>query len=202
VQDLGNQLSQFRLRLFQGGRPRGSRPVVFPLLAGHHCRVRGQVTCLFQLMKHRIKGPGADVVTVAPKLLLYFYMISVGGLGHADGHINVILNSSVSPAGPVSMSLCSVTYNSKEKLYSETVMLTNITNGALTGPLSLGLTGLPGGVVLTDGTGTTNGSPYFRSRSSQFAVAIFVPTRTRGGCGFSVCGSASGAEPRVATWAR
>ena len=71
-----------------------------------------------------------------------------------------------SPTGPVSVSLGSITYNSKKKLYSETVTLTNRTNGTLMGPLSLGLTGLPDDVVLTDATGITNGSPYFRFLNS------------------------------------
>ena len=44
--------------------------------------------------------------------------------------------------------------------------LTNITSGTLMGPLSLELTGLPSGVVLTDATGTTNGNPYIRFLTS------------------------------------
>ena len=43
---------------------------------------------------------------------------------------------------------------------------TNETSGALTGPMSLELTNLPSGVVLTDATGTTSGNPYIRFLTS------------------------------------
>ena len=83
------------------------------------------------------------------------------------GSIDVVLNTTGGPqSGPVSLSFGTITYNSKKKVYSQSVTLTNITNGTLTGPLSLGLTGLPSGVELTDATGTTNGSPYFRFLNS------------------------------------
>ncbi len=83
------------------------------------------------------------------------------------GSIDVVLNTTGGPqTGPVSLSFGTITYNSKKKVYSQSVTLTNITNGTLTGPLSLGLTGLPSGVELTDATGTTNGSPYFRFLNS------------------------------------
>jgi hypothetical protein len=77
--------------------------------------------------------------------------------------IDVLLNN----ADPtVSLSFGSITYNKKTHLYSETVTLTNISSGPLTGPLSLELTNLPSGVVLTDATGTTNGNPYVRFLTS------------------------------------
>jgi hypothetical protein len=84
-------------------------------------------------------------------------------LAQIDGsqnNIDVVLNS------PVSLSIGSITYDKKKKVYSETVTLTNITSGPLTGPWSLELTALPSGVVLTDATGTTNGNPYIRFLNS------------------------------------
>jgi hypothetical protein len=78
------------------------------------------------------------------------------------GSIDVVLNNADWMAGSVSLSFGSITYNSKKNLYSETVTLTNNTSSTLTGPLSLELTNLPSGVVLTDATGTTNGNPYVR----------------------------------------
>ena len=68
--------------------------------------------------------------------------------------------------GPVGLSFGNPTYNSLTKLWSETVTLTNKTGSTLTGPLSLEMTNLPSGVVLTDATGTTNGNPYIRFLSS------------------------------------
>jgi hypothetical protein len=47
-------------------------------------------------------------------------------------------------------------------LYSESVTLTDVTSGTLFGPLSLELTALPMGVVLTDANGTANGDPDMR----------------------------------------
>jgi hypothetical protein len=67
-----------------------------------------------------------------------------------------------SPANPVSLSFGAITYIKNKKVYSETVTLTNTTSSSLMGPLSLELTGLPSGVVLTDATGTTNGNPFIR----------------------------------------
>ena len=78
------------------------------------------------------------------------------------GTLGPIVSSSFAVTSPVSLSLGSITYNSKTKVYSETVTLTNTTNGTLTGPISLALTNLPSGVVLTNATGTTNGNPYYR----------------------------------------
>ena len=69
--------------------------------------------------------------------------------------------------GPVGLSFGNPTYNSLTKLWSETVTLTNKTGSTLTGPLSLEMTNLPSGVVLTDATGTTNGYPYIRFLGSN-----------------------------------
>jgi hypothetical protein len=80
--------------------------------------------------------------------------------------IDVVRNNADWMPGPVSLSFGSITYNSMKKLYSETVTLTNTTSGTLMGPLSLELMALPGGVVLTDATGTTNCNPYFRFLNS------------------------------------
>ena len=82
------------------------------------------------------------------------------------GTLGPAVSSSIAVASPVSLCFGSITYNSKTKLYSETVTLTNITSGTLTGPMSLELTNLPSGVVLTDATGTTNGNPYKRFLTS------------------------------------
>jgi Flp pilus assembly protein TadD len=76
------------------------------------------------------------------------------------GTLGPAASTSFSVASPVSIGLGSLTYSSKTGLYSETVTLTNTTGAALTGPLSLELTGLPSGVLLTNATGTTNGNPY------------------------------------------
>ncbi len=82
------------------------------------------------------------------------------------GMLGPVVSSSFTVASPVSLSFGSITYNSRTKLYSETVTLTNNTNGTLTGPMSLELTNLPSGVVLTNATGTTNGNPYMRFLTS------------------------------------
>ena len=82
------------------------------------------------------------------------------------GTLGPVVSSSFTVASPVSLSFGSITYNSKTDLYSETVTLTNNTSGTLTGPMSLELTNLPSGVVLTDDTGTTNGNPYLRFLTS------------------------------------
>jgi hypothetical protein len=78
--------------------------------------------------------------------------------------IDVLINNADWMPGPISLSFGGITSNSNK--YSETVTLTNNTSGTLTGPLSLELTNLPSGVVLTDATGTTNGNPYIRFLSS------------------------------------
>jgi hypothetical protein len=80
--------------------------------------------------------------------------------------VDVLFNNADWMPGPDALSFGSITFNSKTNLYSETVTLTNNTGSTLTGPLSLELTNLPGGVVLTDATGTTNGNPYIRFLSS------------------------------------
>jgi hypothetical protein len=84
----------------------------------------------------------------------------------SQANIDVVLNNADWMPGPVSLSFGSITYNSKKNLYSETVTLTNNTGGTLTSPLSLELTNLLGGVVLTDATGTTSGNPYLRFLSA------------------------------------
>ena len=79
------------------------------------------------------------------------------------GTLGPVVSSSFTVASPVSLGFGSITYNSKTGLYSETVTLTNTTERALTGPMSLELTNLPSGVVLTNATGKTNGNPYIDS---------------------------------------
>jgi hypothetical protein len=95
-----------------------------------------------------------------------------------SGSIDVVLNNADWTAGAVSLSLGNITYNSKKNLYSETVTLTNNTGSTLTGPLSLELTNLPSGVVLTDATGTTNGNPYLRflnlGKTIQKGVSVSI----------------------------
>ena len=81
---------------------------------------------------------------------------------YGQGSIELFRNNADWMAGLVSLSFGNIAYNSTTKVYSETVTLTNNTSGTLTGPLSLELTNLPSGVVLTDATGTTNGNPYIR----------------------------------------
>jgi hypothetical protein len=78
----------------------------------------------------------------------------------AGGVLGPVDSASIAIASPVSLKFGSITYNSRTKLYSETVTVTNITSGTLTGRMALELTGLPAGVALTDATGTTNGNPY------------------------------------------
>jgi len=92
--------------------------------------------------------------------------LALAQISASQGSFDVVLNNADWMAGPVSLSFGSITYNTKTKLYSETVTLTNKTSGPLTGPLSLELTNLPSGVVLTDATGTTNGNPYIRFLNS------------------------------------
>lgn len=82
------------------------------------------------------------------------------------GTLGPAVSSSFTVASPVSLAFGGITYNSRTRLYSETVTLTNNTGAALTGPMSLELTNLPSGVVLTDATGTTNGNPYMRFLTS------------------------------------
>jgi len=86
--------------------------------------------------------------------------LSAGGtLGPAD-------SSAITVNSPVQLQLGAITFNSSTGLYSETVTFTNNGSSTLTGPMSLALTGLPAGVVLTDKTGTTNGLPYIRFLTS------------------------------------
>jgi hypothetical protein len=82
------------------------------------------------------------------------------------GSIDVLLNNADPMPPQVALSFGSITYNHRTKLYSESVTLTNDSSGTVTGPLSLELTNLPSGVVLTDATGTTSGNPYIRFLSS------------------------------------
>jgi hypothetical protein len=88
----------------------------------------------------------------------------------SQGSIDLVLNNADWMAGPVALSFGSITYNSKTNLYSETVTLTNKSSGTLTGPLSLELTNLLSGVVLTDATGTTSGNSCIRFLSSRKTV--------------------------------
>jgi hypothetical protein len=78
------------------------------------------------------------------------------------GTLGPAVSSDFTVASPVSLKFGSITYNSRTGLHSETVTLTNITSGTLSGPMSLVLMGLPSGVVLTDATGKTNGNSYVR----------------------------------------
>ncbi len=82
------------------------------------------------------------------------------------GTLGPAVSPSFTIASPASLGFGSITYNKKTGLYSETVTLTNTTSGTLTGPMSLALTNLPSGVVLTDATGKTNGNPYLRFLTS------------------------------------
>jgi hypothetical protein len=81
--------------------------------------------------------------------------------------IDVLMNKADWMPGPVALSFGNIVYKSQTNLYSETVTLTNIASGTLTGPLSLVLTNLPSSVVLTDASGTTNGNPYIRFLNSS-----------------------------------
>jgi hypothetical protein len=74
----------------------------------------------------------------------------------------------------VSISLGTITYNTKSGLYSETVTLTNTSGAVLTGPMSLELTNLPSGVVLNNATGTTHGNPYVRFLTAGTKLKINV----------------------------
>ncbi len=94
------------------------------------------------------------------------YTLAVVANLAGGGTLGPAVSSSFTIASPVSLSFGSITYSSRTKLYSETVTLTNITSGALTGPMSLELTNLPNGVTLTDATGTANGNPYYRFLTS------------------------------------
>lgn len=65
----------------------------------------------------------------------------------------------------VSIALGTLTYNPTTKIYSQTATVTNKGSSAISGPLSLVLTGLPSGVTLSDRNGTTvcfapKGSPF------------------------------------------
>ena len=89
MKDLGNELPQLSLGLFQGGYPFRSCPVVFPLLAGHDFSVHGQVTGFFELVEHRVKRPRPDVVAVAAQLLHHLhpeYRLLDGVVKHVHPH--------------------------------------------------------------------------------------------------------------------
>jgi hypothetical protein len=105
-------------------------------------------------------GPaGSNVVAGNFVSAGFFDLAQIDASGN---NIDVLLNNLDPPLDQVSASFGSITYNKKTKSYSETVTLTNNSVSALTGPLSLELTNLPSGVVLTDATGTINGKPYIR----------------------------------------
>jgi hypothetical protein len=82
------------------------------------------------------------------------------------GTLGPVVSSSFTVASPVALEFASIAYNSKTGLYSETMTVTNTTSGTLTGPMSVELTNLPSGVVLTDATGNTNGNPYIEFLAS------------------------------------
>jgi hypothetical protein len=84
----------------------------------------------------------------------------------SNSNFDVFRNNADWMTGPVSLSFGSLIYSSTTNSYSETVTLTNNSSNKLSGPLSLELTNLPSGVVLTDATGTTNGNPYIRFLNS------------------------------------
>jgi uncharacterized delta-60 repeat protein len=95
------------------------------------------------------------------------YTLSALATLAGGGTLGPAVSSSFTIASPVSISLGSITYNSRTGLYSETVTLTNTSGSTLTGPMSLELTNLPSGVTLTDATGTANGNPYLRFLASR-----------------------------------
>jgi hypothetical protein len=111
-------------------------------------------------------GPGGSNV-VAAEINGDAFPDLLAEIDTAQANIDVVLNNADPTPSPVSLSFGSITYNKKTQLYSETVTLTNITSGTLTGPLSLDLTNLPSGVALTDATGMTYGNPYIRFLSSR-----------------------------------
>jgi hypothetical protein len=94
------------------------------------------------------------------------YTLAAGAKLVGGGTLGPVVSPSFTVASPVSIILSTITYNSSTGLYSQTVTLTNTTSGTLTGPISLALTNLPSGVVLTDATGTTDGDPYVRFLTS------------------------------------
>jgi hypothetical protein len=111
-------------------------------------------------------GPaGSNVVTDNFVSAGFFDLAQIDA---SQNSIDVLLNNAdPTPApAPVSLSFGSITYNRNKQLYSETVTLTNISSGPLTGPLSLELTNLRGDVRLTDATGTMYGIPYIRFLNS------------------------------------
>jgi hypothetical protein len=106
------------------------------------------------------------------------YTLAAQGNLAGGGTLGPAVSSGIAVASPVSVKLGSITYNSKTGLYSETATLTNTTSGTLTGPMSLELTNLPSGVVLTDATGTTNGNPYERFLASGKTLKKGASTST------------------------
>lgn len=80
----------------------------------------------------------------------------------------------VSPAGPtvvpstvISTTGSGLTYSRVSKTYTGTVTITNLTNSAIAGPISVSFTGLPTGVTLTNATGTYQGVPYITVSSTS-----------------------------------
>jgi hypothetical protein len=80
--------------------------------------------------------------------------------------IDIVMNNPNSIPTPLALSFGGLYWDSQTSQYTWTLTLTNITSDTLTGPLSLEVMNLPSSAVLTDATGTTNGTPYIQFLSS------------------------------------
>ncbi len=100
----------------------------------------------------------------------FVFGASGGAYWYDDGIYVASLACAVSVTRDVSIVLGSLTYDSTDKLWSQTATVTNSGTRALTGPLSLVLADLTSGVTLADPNGTT--VCYAPKRSSYINLKL------------------------------
>jgi hypothetical protein len=95
-----------------------------------------------------------------------FYSIATDLVGNVEGAKSAaetrttVTSLTMLTPSQVSVTASGLAYSRVTQAYSGTATLTNISGASINGPFQLVLTSLTGGVTLTDGTGTFNGSPY------------------------------------------